>query len=105
MKFLRIGICVLVVFSVLAHGGVEEWSRAVFEVGASLLFLVWAVRVFLRQEEQPVLPSLVPTLAAFTLVALAQWIFRITVSAYATRTELALLLADILVLFLAAQAF
>ena len=39
MKFVRIGICVLVGFGVLAHGGVEYWARAVFETGIALLFL------------------------------------------------------------------
>ena len=31
MKFLRVGICALVVFGVAAHGGVEDWARAVLE--------------------------------------------------------------------------
>jgi len=38
MKFLRVGICALVVFGVAAHGGVEDWARAVMEIGAGLLF-------------------------------------------------------------------
>lgn len=38
MKFLRIGICALIAMGVLAHGGVEDWAKACFEIGAALLF-------------------------------------------------------------------
>ena len=37
MKLLRFGICALAVFAVAAHGGVEDWARAVFETAAGLL--------------------------------------------------------------------
>jgi len=43
MKLVRFGICALMAFGVAAHGGVEDWARAVLETGAGLLFLVWAV--------------------------------------------------------------
>ena len=35
MKFLRLGLCVLISFAVAAHGGVEDWARAVLETGAA----------------------------------------------------------------------
>jgi O-antigen ligase len=105
MKFLRVGICALVVFGVAAHGGVEDWSRAVFESGVGLLFLVWAIWIFFNREEHPVLSPLLPPLAALSLLVLGQWFFRWTASPYNTRIELLLLLADLLVLFLAVQAF
>ena len=35
MKIVRMGICALVVFGVLAHGAVEEWSKAILETGAA----------------------------------------------------------------------
>ena len=105
MKFIRIGICALIVFGVASHGGVEDWSRAVLEIWASLLFLVWAVRAYLKQEDQLVVSPLLLPLLCLLLVALAQWVFHGTASAYGTRMELQLLLADILILFLAAQAF
>ncbi len=105
MKFLRIGICALLVFAVAAHGGVEDWARAVLETGAGLLFLAWAAWFYLHREEQIVLSPLLPPLACFTLIVFAQWLFGGTASAYSTRIELLLLLADLLVLFLAVQAF
>ncbi|HTQ62310.1 MAG TPA: O-antigen ligase family protein [Candidatus Solibacter sp.] len=105
MKLIRIGICALVVFGVAAFGGVEDWARAVMEIGAGLLFLFWAVRAYLKKEQQVVVSPLLLPLVGLLLVALAQWIFHATASAYSTRTELRLLLADILIVFLAAQAF
>ncbi|HKV63400.1 MAG TPA: O-antigen ligase family protein [Candidatus Acidoferrum sp.] len=105
MRFFRFGICALVVFGVAAHGGVEEWARAVFETGAGLLFLAWSIWIFFKREEQLVLSPLLPPLAALLLVVLGQWFFRWTASPYNTRIELLLLLADLLVLFLAVQAF
>ena len=105
MKFIRIGICALVVFGVASHGAVEDWARAVLEIGAALLFLAWAVHAYLTQEHQLVVSPLLLPLVALFLIALGQWIFHRTASSYGTRIELQLLLADILLLFLAAQSF
>ncbi len=81
MKWLRVGICALVVFAVAAHGGVEDWA------------------------EQIVLSPLFPPLAIFSIIVFVQWLFRRTASSYSTRMELLLLLSDVILLFLAAQAF
>jgi O-antigen ligase len=105
MKFIRIGICALVVFGVASHGAVEDWARAVLEIGAALLFFAWAVRAYLTEEHQLVVSPLLLPLVALLLLAFAQLVFHRTASSYDTRLELELLLADILVLFLAAQAF
>jgi O-antigen ligase len=105
MKFLRIGVCVLVVFAVLSHGAVEDWARAILEVGASLLFLAWAVRSYFVQEQQLVVSPLLPPLAALLLLAVGQWALHRTASSHDTRMEIQLLLADILLLFVASQAF
>jgi O-antigen ligase len=105
MKFLRVGICALVVFAVAAHGGVEDWAQAVLETGAGLLFLAWSLCLYFNREEQPFFSPLLLPLAALSLVVLAQWFFRWTASPYNTRIELLLLLAYLIVLFLAVQAF
>jgi O-antigen ligase len=105
VKFIRIGICALVVFGVASHGAVEDWARAVLEIGAALLFLVWAVRAYLTQEHQLVISPLLLPLVSLLLIALGQWFFHRTASSYETRMELQLLLAYILLLFLASQAF
>jgi O-antigen ligase len=75
------------------------------EIGAALLFLAWAVRAYLIQENQLIVSPLLLPLLALLLMALAQWIFHRTASSYSTRMELQLLLADVLLLFLASQAF
>ncbi len=105
MKLIRIGICALVVFGVASHGAVEDWARAVLEIGAALLFLVWAVRAYLTPEHQLVISPLLLPLVSLLLIAVGQWLFHRTASSYNTRMELQLLLADILLFFLAAQVF
>ncbi len=105
MRLLRFGICALVVFAVAAHGGVEDWARAVFETGTGLLFLAWALWIYFTHEEQIVFSPLLPPLVAFSLVVCGQWFFHGTASSYSTRMELLLLVSDLILLFLAVQAF
>jgi O-antigen ligase len=105
MKFLRVGICALIVFGVAAHGGVEDWARAVLETGAGFLFLAWSLWLYFNREEHPAVSPLLPPLAALSLLVLGQLFFRWTASPYNTRMELLLLLADLIILFLAVQAF
>src|SRR6266581_9402115 len=105
MRFLRAAICALVVFGVAAHGGVEDWARAVFETGAGLLFVTWALWIYFRKEEQVVFSPLLRSLGAFSLVVCGQWFFHGTASSYTTRIELLLLVSDLIVLFVAVQAF
>ena len=105
MKLIRIGICALVIFGVATHGAVEDWSRALLEIGAGALFLAWAVLFYFRQEAQLVISPLLLPLGSLLLFALVQWVFHGTASLYQTRMETQLLLADILILFLAAQAY
>jgi len=105
MKFLRLGLCALVAFAVAAHGGVEDWARAVIETGAGLLFLVWAIRCYFNEKPPIAFSPLLPPLAVFFVVALGQWVFHATASPYHTRVELQLLLACLVLLFLAVQIF
>ena len=105
MRFLRLAFYALIVFAIASHGAVEDWARAVLETSAALLFLAWTVRALIQGQEQLVISPLLPPLAAFLLVVLGQWFFHATVSPYSTRLELQLLLADVLLLFLASQLF
>jgi O-antigen ligase len=106
MKLVRFGICALVVFAVLAHGGVEDWAKAVLETCAGLLFLFWSVHHHLRKDDpQVILSPLLPPLVALAVVALAQLLLHATASAYETRVDLTLLVAYLLLFFLATQAF
>ena len=105
MRLLRFGICALVVFAVAAHGGVEDWAQAVFETGTGLLFLAWALWIYFTREEQIVFSPLLPPMAALALIVCGQWLFRGTASSYSTRMDLLLLVSDLILLFLAVQAF
>jgi len=105
MKLLRTGICALTVFAVAAHGGVEDWARAVIVTSAGLLFLAWAAWFYFNRNEKLVFSPLLPPLAAFSFVVFGQWFFHGTASPYNTRMELLFLLACLILLFLAVQAF
>jgi len=105
MKLFRIGICALLAFGVLAFGGVEEWAQAVLEVGASILLVVWAIRLYRRRSEQLIIPPEFLPLVAFALVVIAQWVFQLTSSRYYTRMELQLLALYMIVIFLISQAY
>src|SRR5579864_2547504 len=104
MKLLRIGIFALVAFSIAAHGAVEDWARAVLVCGAGILLVVWALLEYFDPREI-VLSPLLPPLLVLSLFVLGQIVFRATASAYLTRRDLQLLLAYVLILFLASQAF
>jgi len=105
MRFIRFGICALFAFSVLAHGAVEDWARAVLETGAGFLFVVWAIWFYFRRDAQVVFSPLLPPLAAFTALVFFQLLFQVTASPYSTRIEFLLLLSYLILLFLAVQAF
>jgi len=105
MKPVRVGICCLLAFAVLSFGAVEEWSQAVLAVGASLLLVFWAVRLYYRKADQLYIPPEIFPFAAFALVALLQVVFHRTASRYFTRIELQLLLAYLIVVFLMSQAY
>ena len=82
MKALRIAICTLLAFGVLAHGGVEDWALAVFETSAGVLFFLWALFFALHREEEIVFPSVLAPLVAFACVVAAQLLLRRTASAW-----------------------
>src|SRR5947209_1711834 len=104
MRFLRIGLCALVVFGIAAHGAVESWAQAVLETGAALLFVAWAARQYFSDQEIVLSPLLLP-LIALSLVAVGQLLCRGTASPYDTRLDLQLLLTYTLLFFLATQLF
>jgi O-antigen ligase len=105
MRFIRFGICLLLSFAVLAHGTVEVWSESVLEIGAALLFLFWAILVFLNPEIEIAWNALNWPLLGFIVIGLGQWGFHGTVYPYLTRGELLRLAAYFLLFFLSAQVF
>ncbi len=105
MRPVRIGICFLIAFSVLAFGAVEEWSQGVLEVGAALVLLYWSLVFLRRGTEQIIVSPFFLPLTAFALVALGQLVFHATASRYNTRVELQLLLAYLILIHLMNQVF
>jgi len=105
MRFFRVGICSLLVFGVLAFGAVEEWAQAVLEVGAGVLFLLWAIQQYRKKGEQLIIPPEFLPLCAFALVAVFQLAFNLTASRYYTRNLLQLLIMYLVVVLLMSQAF
>jgi O-antigen ligase len=105
MKLVRVGICCLLAFAVLCFGAVEEWSQAVLAVGASLLLVFWAIRLYYRKADQLYIPPEIFPFAAFALVGVLQVVFHWTASRYFTRIELQLLLTCLIVVFLMSQAY
>jgi O-antigen ligase len=105
MKPVRLGICCLLAFAVLSFGAVEEWSQAVLEVGASLLLVFWAIRLYYREADQLIIPPETLPIAAFALVGVMQVAFHLTASRYFTRIELQLLFTYLIMIFLMSQAY
>ncbi len=73
MSAIRTGICMLVAFAVLAHGGVEPWSEAVLEAGAAVLLLVWALKTATDPDLTLVWSPLFWPLLAVWVIGAVQW--------------------------------
>lgn len=105
MKFLRAALCALVAFGVVAHGAVEVWATAVLEVGALLLLVAWAIHVYRRETEKVEIAPLVLPLLLLAAIVLGQLALHRSLYPYATRVNLQLLIADLILLFLAGQFY
>jgi O-antigen ligase len=105
MKALRIGLCAIIGFSVLAHGVVEVWSESVLEIGAAILFVIWAIEI--NREGAPKIQwsALNWPLLGLLGIGLGQLVFRMTAYPYLTGTTLLKLSAYFILFFLATQAF
>src|SRR5271156_4860320 len=105
MRTIRNGLLFLFAFSVLAFGGVEVWSEAVLEIGASMLLVGWAALVFFdRGVKIHWSPLNWPLLGLFG-IGLAQLISHATPYPFLTRIELLKLGAYLIVFFLSTQVF
>ncbi|MGH9714551.1 MAG: O-antigen ligase family protein [Candidatus Acidiferrales bacterium] len=105
MKIIRVGLCVIFAFAVLAHGAVETWSESLLETGAAALLVIWAVVAFRSEKLRIRWSALNAPLLFFIGVGLAQLIFHVTAYPFLTRTELLRLVSYFIIFFLTAQAF
>ena len=105
MRLLRASVCVLVAFSVLAHGVVEVWSESVFEIGAALLFLAWALTAVRSKESKIEWSGLHWAVSGLLLWAIFQLVFRITVYPFLTWTAILRWGACAMIFFVSTQVF
>ena len=104
MKALRIGVCGLLAFGVFAHGVVEPWSEAVLEISAAVMFAWWGF-LFARGSVPVRWHRLLWPMAAFWMLAAAQYEVGMTAVGFLTKVEILKSSALVLVFFLAVQAF
>jgi O-antigen ligase len=105
MKAVRIGLCVLFAFSVLAHGVVEVWSESVLEIGASVLLVLWAVLAYRNPEIAIRWNSLNWPFLGFIGIGAMQLARHWSADPFLTRIELLRFAAYFIVFFLCAQVF
>ncbi|MGA8367447.1 MAG: hypothetical protein WB716_09030, partial [Candidatus Acidiferrales bacterium] len=105
MSLVRIGLCILLAFSVLAFGAVQTWSVSLLEIGAALLLVAWAFIVSRDAGAKIQWSPLNAPLLGFLAIGLLQLLFHRTAYPFLTRQELLKLAAYFIVLFLTAQAF
>jgi O-antigen ligase len=84
---LVLGLCILLIFAVLAFGAVDEWSTFAFEAGAASLFLIWAGQQLVSKElKLSHNPLYLPAFFFFGLI-LAQIVLRRSAYSYITKYE------------------
>src|SRR5215472_11388831 len=84
-RMLVFGLCLLLMFGVLAFGTVEEWAIFSFEAAATGLFLLWAAKQFhSRQVKLSPNPLYLPALLFFLLI-FAQIAFKTSAYSFVTR--------------------
>jgi len=105
MRLLRIGICLLIAFSVLAFGAVEIWSESILEVGAAVLFVWWAVLICRNREMEIHWNPVYWPLLAFLGIAILQLAFGATAYPFLTGVALLKISTCSLLFFLIGQVF
>lgn len=105
MKAIRIGICALVAFAVVAFGGVEPSGKAILEIGAAILLVWWAILVLRERVAEIRWNWLYLPLAGLGACGIAQYVLGLSVYPYLTKFDLLLWSSYFLLAFLAVQAF
>ena len=104
MKIVRLGVCALVAFEVLALGGVLPWAEAILELGAVGLFLLWGVLAIRRRAAEIHWNSFYLPLLGLGVIAIIQYAFGFTASSYLTKVELLKWGAYVLLVFLTCES-
>ena len=105
MRIIRIGICVLITFAVLAFGAVESWSESVLQIGAALLFVWWGLLMATGRGEEIRWSPVIWPLLGLEFIALLQFLVPLSMYPYLTKLELLRMTSYFILLFLSGQAF
>jgi len=105
MKAIRVGLCLLLAFSVLALGAVDVWSESILEIGAAALFALWALLVYRDSSAKIEWNPLNCPILGVLGIGFLQLVFRGTAYPFLTRNELLKLCAYFLIFFLTTQVF
>lgn len=71
-KAITYGFIALIVFSALAHGTVEPWSKLIYTLWIAALVLLWMVKVVRERKLVVYIPSMVWPIGALILLGAAQ---------------------------------
>jgi O-antigen ligase len=105
MRVVRIGVCILITFGVLAFGGVETWGNAILEIGAAVLFMLWAVIMTRRGRGEIFGNWLFVPVLGLEVLGLLQYALGTSFYPYLTKIELLRWGAYGLLFFLSMQSF
>jgi O-antigen ligase len=104
-RVLVLGLCLLLIFGVLAFGAVEDWSIFAFETGATILFLAWAGKQLLSgQVKVSNNPLYLPAFLFFVLI-LGQLAFHRSAYPFASRYAVQEYVSYGIVLLIASECF
>ena len=105
MTAIRIGICVMVAFAILAHGAVEPWSEALLEIGAATVFALWGILAVRERQVEIRWTWLYLPLLGLGAFALLQQVSGLSAYPYASKIELLKWGAYLPLFFLAVESF
>jgi O-antigen ligase len=87
-----IGLIVALAFAVLAHGAVEAWSVAIFELIITVLVALWAVKMALERRFHMVIPPAAIPLVLLITLGLLEIALDLSMDVEATRGAVVVLL-------------
>ncbi len=105
MTALRVGLCALIAFAVLAFGAADVWAASALEIGSAILFLYWALIEFRNPQATIRWVPLAWPVAGFVVIGILQLVLHGTANPFLTSVQLLRAISAVLVFFLAAQAF
>ena len=105
MNLVRLGVCALVTFGVLAFGADPPWAQLVLEAGAAALLLLWAGLAIRQREIGLRFPRIFLPAALLLGLGIAQCVLGASAYRHATELELVRESGCLLIALLAAQVF